>query len=258
MQALEWHEAEQVFLDWLRRAPDNDYQANLAYGSFLKDVGRARESLPYLQLARRKDPLLAGPSIHLTLAYDALGDTDRAIELHDRMEELVGYDFTAAAPQFWRLLGRDGPTAALAVLARANGGSSEDVRAFLVAVPDAPGPIRVFKLFATHMDDPERGKAALHAVYDDPTSDNLPIMLNVALLAAYYGDDDLSLAATSRSARAAPAAMLQFAWTPLMQSVRRQPGFKSMLTDLGLDSYWRKAGWPEHCRPVGSDDFTCS
>jgi hypothetical protein len=31
-----------------------------------------------------------------------------------------------------------------------------------------------------------------------------------------------------------------------------------MLEDLGLDDYWREAGWPEHCRPVGADDFACS
>jgi hypothetical protein len=31
-----------------------------------------------------------------------------------------------------------------------------------------------------------------------------------------------------------------------------------MLEDLGLDDYWREAGWPEHCRPAGADDFACS
>jgi hypothetical protein len=98
---------------------------------------------------------------------------------------------------------------------------------------------------------------ALHAVYDDPTSDNVAIMLNVALLAAYYGDVDLSVAALRRQARTFPA-LLQFTWTPLMQEVRSHPGFKSMLAELGLDDYWRAAGWPEHCRPVGAEDFTCS
>jgi hypothetical protein len=82
-------------------------------------------------------------------------------------------------------------------------------------------------------------------------------MINVALLAAYYGDDDLSVAALSRSARTGRG-LLQFAWTPLMQDVRSHPAFKSMLEELGLDDYWREAGWPEHCRPVGADDFACS
>jgi hypothetical protein len=212
--------------------------------------------LPYLELARRKDPLLAGPSIHLTLAYDALGDIDRAVELHDRMEALVGYDFTAAMPQFWRLLARDGDArAALEVVDEQSG---DELAAFLASAPDVPNAIRVLKVFASNVDDPDNGRAALHAVYDDPTSDNLAVMLNVALLAAYYGDDDLSVAGMSRQVRTNAVALLQFAWTPLMRSVRSHPGFKSMLEDLGLDDYWREAGWPEHCRPLGADDFACS
>jgi hypothetical protein len=110
----------------------------------------------------------------------------------------------------------------------------------------------------SNLDDPNKGRSALHAVYDDPTSDNFGVMLNVALLAAYYGDYDLSVAAFSRTTRSVPIGGLQFAWTPLMSSVRSHPGFKSTLKELGLDDYWREAGWPEHCRPVGADDFTCS
>jgi tetratricopeptide (TPR) repeat protein len=252
--AFQWSEAEQAYRDWLERAPANDYGANLAYGAFLKNLGRARESLPYLELARRKDPLLAGPSINLTLAYDALGDFDRAVELHNRMENLVGYDFTAATPQFWRLAARD---ADAALNALAGDESVDEMRLRIAAQPDAPNSIRVFKIVAADLERPESGLPALQAVYDDPTSDNVAVMINVALLAAYYGDDDLSVAALSRSVRAGPA-LLQFAWTPLLQEVRSHPGFKSMLEDLGLDDYWREAGWPEHCRPVGADDFACS
>jgi TolB-like protein len=254
VNAFQWHEAEQVYLDWLKRAPANDYAANLAYGAFLKNLGRARESLPYLELARRKDPLLAGPSINLTMAYDALGDFDRAVELHNRMENLLGYDFTAAMPQFWRVLAHDG-NAALDVMAADE--SVDEMRASIAATPDAPNAIRVLKIVAADLDNPESGLAALHAVYADPTSDNVAVMLNVALLAAYYGDVDLSVAALGRHARTFPV-LLQFAWTPLLRDVRSHPAFKSMLEDLGLDDYWRAAGWPEHCRPVGSDDFACS
>jgi tetratricopeptide (TPR) repeat protein len=256
--AYEWSEAERAYREWLARAPANDYEANLAYGTFLKDIGRARDSLPYLELARRKDPLLAGPSIQLTLAFDALGDFDRAVELHNRMEALVGYDFTAAGPHLWRLLARDGDWRAALDAVAADGQSGEELVVLWASAPDVPNGGRVFKVFASNLDDPNAGRSALHAVYDDPTSDNFSVMLNVALLAAYYGDDDLSVAAFSRTARPVPQAMLQFAWTPLMRSVRGHPGFKSTLKDLGLDAYWREAGWPEHCRPVGADDFTCS
>jgi hypothetical protein len=136
--------------------------------------------------------------------------------------------------------------------------SVDEMRARMAGAPDAPNAVRVFKIVAADLDDPEGGLAALHAVYADPTSDNFSVMLNVALLAAYYGDDDLSVAALSRRYAGAPLVALQFAWTPLFRDVRSHAGFKSMLAELGLDDYWREAGWPEHCRPVGADDFVCS
>jgi TolB-like protein len=257
--AFRWHDAETVLLEWLERAPKDDYRANLTYGTFLKNVGRARESLPYLELARRKDPLLAGPSINLTMAYDALGEFDRASGLHDRMERLVGYDFTAAAPQFWRLLARGDKAGALEVLARSNGQSVETLSRGVISAPDAADASRVFKVFLSNLEAPEAGIAALQAVYDDPTSDNLAVTLNVALLAAYYGDNELSVTAFNRAARGAPMAMLQFGWTPLMRGIRSRPEFKALLEEIDLSDYWREAGWPEHCGPVaGSNDFTCS
>lgn len=258
VRELEWAQADRAYRDWLERAPDNNYQANLAYGTFLKDIGRARESLPYLELARRVDPLLAGPLIHLTMAYDALGDTDRAVALYERMDDLVGNDFTAMAPHFWRMLERAGVDAAIDVLMRANNASEAETLESLRSLPDEPDASRVFRLFGEYIDAPERGRAALHAVYDDPTSDNFVVMLNVALLAAHYGDIDLSVAALRRHSLSAPRLMAQFAWIPLLEDVRSHPEFEDMIRDLGLVAYWREAGWPEHCRPVGADDFECS
>ena len=257
--AHQWGAAEETYLEWLERAPTDDYGANLAYGSFLMNVGRAREAVPYLELARRIDPLLAGPSIELTMAYDALGDTERAIMLHARMENLIGYDFRAAAPQFWRVLLRDGEESALEAIASGFGVSSlEEMREFLAAAPDAPNAIRAFKIFEANLGDPAAGRAALRETYADPTSETVAAMLNIALLAAYYGDTDLSAGALAKAARPFALGSLQFAWTPLMREVRRHPEFKALLIELGLPEYWREAGWPEHCRPLGTADFECS
>ena len=258
VSVLDWMAADGAYRDWLQRAPRNNYEANLAYGAFLKNVGRARESLPYLELARRIDPLLAGPLIQLTMAYDALDDTNRAVALYARMENLVGTDFTAAAPQFWRMLARDGVDAALDVFASTNNVTTAEARRMIESLADNPNASRVFRLFALNIDQPESGRAALRQVYDDPTSDNFVVMLNVALLAAWYGDVDLSVAALRRHALSVPALMLQFSWLPLMEPVRSHPEFREMIRDLDLPAYWREAGWPEHCRPAGADDFECS
>ena len=47
-------------------------------------------------------------------------------------------------------------------------------------------------------------------------------------------------------------------WLPLAAPIRKTERFKRLVRDLGLVEYWRMRGWPDHCRPVGTDDFACS
>jgi len=46
-------------------------------------------------------------------------------------------------------------------------------------------------------------------------------------------------------------------WEPFLLSLRNDPRFNEMIEMVGLPDYWRVAGWPDQCRPVGADDFTC-
>jgi hypothetical protein len=39
--------------------------------------------------------------------------------------------------------------------------------------------------------------------------------------------------------------------------LRKLPGFKQLLRDMGLGDFWRKPVWPDLCKPVGGDDFEC-
>ncbi len=47
------------------------------------------------------------------------------------------------------------------------------------------------------------------------------------------------------------------AWEPAQPAWRNSPGFKRVLRKMGVLVYWRKHGFPPHCRAVGKDDFTC-
>jgi len=40
--------------------------------------------------------------------------------------------------------------------------------------------------------------------------------------------------------------------------VRRTPGFKRLIVDLGLVDYWKLNGWPSACRATGPADFECT
>ena len=47
------------------------------------------------------------------------------------------------------------------------------------------------------------------------------------------------------------------AWETRPVAWRNSPGFKHLLRQMGIPAYWRKHGFPPHCRALGSNDFTC-
>jgi hypothetical protein len=46
-------------------------------------------------------------------------------------------------------------------------------------------------------------------------------------------------------------------WIPLAAPARKTDRFKNLVSRLGLLDYWRERGWPDLCRPMGADNFTC-
>lgn len=50
---------------------------------------------------------------------------------------------------------------------------------------------------------------------------------------------------------------LPYWWFPYPEDYKRSPERKRLMRDFGLQTYWRKHGFPPMCRPVGDDDFEC-
>jgi hypothetical protein len=48
-----------------------------------------------------------------------------------------------------------------------------------------------------------------------------------------------------------------FLWHPSYAPVRKTDRFKAWVRAEGMVDYWRAKGWPDFCRPIGTDDFTC-
>jgi adenylate cyclase len=46
-------------------------------------------------------------------------------------------------------------------------------------------------------------------------------------------------------------------WHPSYQELRKTARFKNFVRDIGLVEAWRRNGWPEFCRPLDSNEFTC-
>jgi TolB-like protein len=234
--ALDWSAAENSLEEQLRRSATSDFRTNLETGIFLQHVGHVRSAITYYERARQLDPLAAIPVVRLATVYDAFGNHGRALELDAEARALPGYDLLGVLQQFWR------------VLATGDAGAAKQI----LAVPDAEYLLAI-PAFA-HIDDPGRGLAELRelaARASDPVT-----LANVALLAGHYSDPAMAIDAWSKSIPALPG-FLQFLWHPIMSDVRREPGFKNLVRDVGLVSYWRESGWPEYCRPLGNDDFEC-
>jgi hypothetical protein len=80
----------------------------------------------------------------------------------------------------------------------------------------------------------------------------------IALWAAVFGDPELSLRALKEDTNLPRRRITALAlWRPVMQDVRRLPGFKDLVREWGFVDYWKQYGWGDHCKPAGTDDFEC-
>jgi hypothetical protein len=46
-------------------------------------------------------------------------------------------------------------------------------------------------------------------------------------------------------------------WLPEYAPLRKTERFKALMRKTGIVDYWHAKGWPDLCRPVGTDDFVC-
>jgi TolB-like protein len=53
-----------------------------------------------------------------------------------------------------------------------------------------------------------------------------------------------------------PRQVIDF-WLPSYAPLRKTARFKALARNVGLVEYWRAKGWPDLCRPIGTDDFAC-
>lgn len=211
-------------------------------GTFLLQVGRAREAISHLEKARSIDPL---NPLNTLLLGDAYADTG---------------EYSAALAEFDRGMRVGGLTAALqgySVVAALAADDREEIERRLAALWESPATDR-HRQMAGYLDDPAAAMAELRAYAAAETvSRELIPSLVLAHWAGYYGDPHTALALLRRLPRELATADIALAlWRPLFRDMRRLPEFKEFVREIGLVAYWRAHGWPDFCQPVG-DDFAC-
>ena len=81
-------------------------------------------------------------------------------------------------------------------------------------------------------------------------------IVQISLLAAALGADDVALSGLRRAFVDLRFAPQRYLWLPVLSRARGQPRFKAIVRDLGLHDYWRMSGrWGDFARPVGEDEF---
>jgi len=138
-----------------------------------------------------------------------------------------------------------------------NAGTREDVRAAISAINQPRIVVtNLYQPLLAVFDDREAVLSLLHEANESDAA--WPSKWHdLARLAAYFGDPDFALELVDAEARYVPARNYLL-WMPFMADVRKLPGFKQLMRDVGLVDYWREYGWPDLCRPVGESDFACS
>jgi TolB-like protein len=231
-----WLKAASVF-EQLQAAYARDGMADQAHaprGVFLLEVGRVHEAIPELERARAEDPLAVEFAGFLSSAYLADGNLVGALAEVDRGRKLKGFEIP---------LLRTGVAVALTTRNRA------EIDRRLGLIPDNAEDFRLDRALAKFIDAPAGAADELRRAAASDRSNML------IWWAAYYHEPELAL---ELLAKAAPdmgdTALL---WQPMLRDVRKLPGFRKIVIDLGLVDYWRVYGWSDFCHPLRGGDFTC-
>ena len=191
-------------------------------------TGRAVDALALGERAIRRDPLAPHFQTYLQHAYVMNGRVDEALEMLESTG-LQDYKHSFAVEGLITAFSHPDPNRLASWLERFE--DDPELSGRLVAIL------------------PDREAALAELRRSDVSS---PADLYVApAWAAWLGDAELALELTKK------APDLWAFWMPHNAEMRRLPGFKNLVRDLGLVDYWREYGWGDFCRPVDESNFEC-
>jgi TolB-like protein len=237
----DWVEAEKANVRSRALAPPSMREPLVSRCHQLAIVGRVSEAIPFGREALRVEPL--APTMMACL-LDLTGRPVEA-EAHYQQEREMGHaGFIEGAFALHRRL-----------LADDHGGA----KAILEELAQASVPYQGWlREFLQVFDDRTTTRAlivrGLKNAGEDKRVANLGLFLTP--LGACFGESDLALEALRKAGPSMVGVQITTLWHPLFAPMRRLPGFKDLLRELNLETYWRATGqWGEFVRPLGDGDF---
>ena len=245
MRTREWLVTEKLLKRAFELAPSNSV-TNGYYGSFYLNVGRPRQAIESLQLAVRTEPLELFPSFLLALAYEVGGDNAAALKEYTRGEGLVGDQRTLIGSRMWLAMAMDDRAMMKATVEKQANYSNPK--------PD----MRFINVMMSNLDTPEPALRELHRLDQSTANQIANVRQGIALWASYFGDHELALKIHQELSTRKESYIYFLIWRAIHKPMRRLPGFKGLVRNLGYVDYWRATGnWGDFCHPVGKDDFEC-
>jgi TolB-like protein/DNA-binding winged helix-turn-helix (wHTH) protein len=225
--------------DWPGAA--DDYERAQAHGasefphdvSFLLSSGRFAKARARIEQLLEVDPLNEDLFGFLAVVHEVLDEPDAADAAYRRGRLLYDPWEFGDVVGTWIRAGRDH-----------------------VALHDVIAPRSPFANVAARAEQPGAAHTVLKQAAHDPRNQAPATLANLAILAAAAGEHTLALSMLSEAISGSKL-LTYVAWLPAFDEVRRLPGFKGLLVDVGIVDYWRAAGWPDVCRPAGENDFDC-
>jgi adenylate cyclase len=238
-----WMEADHIFKQILDEKGHANSKANRRYGQMLIRAGRTRDALPYLQRAKRLNPL--EPTISFFLSVTLLNSkrTEEALAEAIRGQTLEGLDALFIVIELLAAFENNDRPRAVAIINTHYNLEGD--------YPDAT-MLRLAELLLM-----ENTEAALSELKElSKGSDISPITrIFLAHVASELGGAELAFESLLESRN---DDVLTAFWHPIHRDIRQLPAFKTYVRDIGLYDYWRASGnWGDFCHPVGDDDFEC-
>ena len=228
----EWHAVRQE-MDRLERL-----EATLAdqrfLGSVLLALGDLEGAIAILEANLQVEPVDLYARGFLMMAHEMAGNRFRSRQEYALGEELSSV-WWGDNVNLFLAMGREEP---------------------LLDVADVRG-ISPQLVAMLHQFNEKRGDALRTALQELARSDGpaRPEALYYSAIAAQLGDNELALTLLSHAVEDVWL-RIHWVWLPVFDEVRKLSGFRDLLQEAGLVSYWRSYGWPAMCQPEG-ETFRC-
>jgi tetratricopeptide (TPR) repeat protein len=230
-----WAEAEDLFNQALALDPD-DPEALHHYSVTLALVGKTKSAQALRERLRRLEPLDSVYNFVSALLLWATGQRADGISIIEAMpvDAFGGFYRNVVLAEKYAALDRFAEAADTLLLITGNQVSRRSVE-------DAVRLLRTAPTKTTAPDALPRLEGALSFVYAHVGAlDRVMEFPERNLAIGYLGSNaTFSL------------------WTPERAPLRKTERFKTYVRAAGLVAYWRERGWPDLCRPIGTDDFEC-